>query len=73
MLCPRCSVRVSNIGNKRAKQLPVKGRVEIFRPKPVGQALAGGRKIRPDLDRAAKEHNGEGFDEQSCSSGLAVR
>lgn len=37
-------VRVSNIGNMKVKQQPVRGRVEIFR-------LYGCRKILPDLDR----------------------
>ena len=54
----------------KVKWITVKGRVEIFRLKLQGKIVVGSRKIRPDLDRAAKKQNGKGFDEQSCSSDL---
>ena len=43
-LCFLYDVRASSIGNMKAKQQSVRGRVEIFR-------LYGCRKILPDLDR----------------------
>ena len=41
----------------KVKWIAVKGRVEIFRLKLQGMIVVGRRKIRPDLDRAAKKQN----------------
>ena len=51
------TVRASNIGNMKVKWITVKGRVEIFRLKLQGKIVVGSRKIRPNLDRAAKKQN----------------